>query len=103
MKTTFRYLTFCCLLLTPFASLASVPELESPIAIQSQGIGIAVGGGHATVDVVDWNNDRKKDLLVGTYADGNILLFLNKGKDSAPRFTRGGSSTRLSRSTVSPW
>ena len=38
---------------------------------------------------MDWNNDGKKDLLVGTFSGGNILLFLNRGTDAEPRFSGG--------------
>jgi hypothetical protein len=33
--------------------------------------------------VADWNNDHKKDLLVGG-ADGTVMLFLNVGTESQP-------------------
>ena len=36
--------------------------------------------------VVDWNNDGKKDLLVGTRSGGKVLLYLNKGTDGEPMF-----------------
>ena len=39
--------------------------------------------------VVDWNNDGKKDLLVGCFWNGYIFLFLNSGTNSAPVFTTG--------------
>lgn len=35
--------------------------------------------------VADWNNDDRKDLLVGA-ADGTISLFLNQGSEVAPAF-----------------
>ena len=38
--------------------------------------------------VVYWNNDEKKDLLVGT-ADGYVLIFINIGTDSDPVFDAG--------------
>jgi len=61
---------------------------------------IMVGGqpltiGHtASPEVADWNNDGKKDLLVGTYITGaveigKVMLFLNQGTDEAPLFSRG--------------
>ncbi|HEX30074.1 TPA: PEGA domain-containing protein, partial [Candidatus Poribacteria bacterium] len=51
------------------------------------------GGGVAVVSVanfaipwvVDWNNDNKKDLLVGD-GNGNLNLFINTGTDSSPSF-----------------
>jgi hypothetical protein len=42
-------------------------------------------GSRANLAVVDWNNDGKKDLVVGAY-DGMIHLFLNEGSDSSPDF-----------------
>ena len=38
---------------------------------------------------MDWNNDGKKDLLVGQYSNGNIWLFLNQGTDVQPAFGSG--------------
>jgi hypothetical protein len=42
-------------------------------------------GGRATPLVADWNNDGKKDLLVGDI-NGKISLYLNEGTDAAPDF-----------------
>ena len=42
-------------------------------------------GDRATPVVVDWNNDGKKDLVVGAL-DGKVRLYLNEGTDAAPRF-----------------
>lgn len=39
----------------------------------------------ATPAVADWNNDGRKDLLVGA-ADGTVSLFLNQGSEGAPAF-----------------
>lgn len=45
-------------------------------------------GNRATPSVVDWNNDGRKDLVVGAY-DGRIYLFLNEGTDTEPVFVAG--------------
>jgi hypothetical protein len=42
-------------------------------------------GSRATSTVVDWNNDGKKDLVVGAI-DGKIRVFLNEGTDTSPDF-----------------
>ncbi len=42
-------------------------------------------GLRATPSVVDWNNDGRKDLVVGAF-DGKIHIFLNQGTDTAPQF-----------------
>lgn len=39
----------------------------------------------ATPTVVDWNNDGRKDLVVGS-VDGLIYLYLNEGTDTEPDF-----------------
>ncbi len=39
--------------------------------------------------VVDWNDDGKKDLLIGR-ADGKTEIFLNNNTDAEPTFTAGG-------------
>lgn len=39
----------------------------------------------ATPSVVDWNNDEKKDLVVGAL-DGKIHIFINEGTDTEPDF-----------------
>jgi hypothetical protein len=42
-------------------------------------------GGRATPIAVDWNEDGKKDLVVGAVG-GRVHLFLNQGLDEAPDF-----------------
>ena len=66
----------------------SLPVLE-PGSILNVGDAPLSIGHTASVEVVDWNNDGKKDLLVGTFAGGNIQLFLNTGTDAAPVFAGG--------------
>ena len=36
--------------------------------------------------VTDWNNDGKKDLIVGQFDHAKIRLYLNYGTDSKPVF-----------------
>jgi len=40
-------------------------------------------------EVVDWNEDGKKDLLVGTFNEGKAVIFINEGSDKAPVFKGG--------------
>ncbi len=42
-------------------------------------------GNRATPSVVDWNNDGRKDLVVGAY-DARIHIFINEGTDTEPDF-----------------
>ena len=44
---------------------------------------------HSTPEVVDWNNDGMKDLIVGQFGYGKITLFLNQGTDLNPVFDGG--------------
>ncbi len=43
-------------------------------------------GSDSMPEVVDWNNDGRKDLLVGL-SNGKVQLLLNTGTDSAPAFS----------------
>jgi hypothetical protein len=43
----------------------------------------------ATPTVVDWNNDGRKDLLIGQEMYGRIWLYLNIGTDLNPHFNGG--------------
>jgi hypothetical protein len=67
------------------------PILAPPVRLSAGGRVLRVYGeepearaaGYARVDVTDWNEDGRKDLLV---ADGRgwLFLFLNQGTDAAP-------------------
>jgi hypothetical protein len=51
---------------------------------------VCSGGGPpcATPRVVDWNNDGRKDIIVGSWgaANNGLIVFLNVGTDAAPVF-----------------
>ena len=68
--------------------ITALPDLDAGVLILDGEKPLTVGY-TASPDVVDWNNDGKKDLLVGTLDQGKVFLFLNKGTDSAPRFDGG--------------
>ena len=49
--------------------------------------GQEIDAGYFAVPVIiDWNNDHKKDLVLGTESEG-IRIYLNSGTDNAPVFT----------------
>lgn len=50
---------------------------------------IDVKVGHLVPHITDWNNDGKKDMLMGQFAGGTITLFENIGTDDAPVFGEG--------------
>jgi hypothetical protein len=60
------------------------PLLDSGNPVLAGGAPVDVGM-RATPISDDWNEDGRKDLIVGNF-DGNILIFLNEGTDSAPVF-----------------
>lgn len=62
---------------------------DSGTRIQANGINMKVDTYASVPCVVDWNEDGKKDLLVGCFFNGNVYLFLNSGSNSAPAFTTG--------------
>jgi hypothetical protein len=61
------------------------PVLSSQGKIQANGVNIDVGA-NASAVVVDWNNDTKKDLIVGN-EDFEVRVYLNSGTNAAPLFT----------------
>ena len=64
---------------------AGAPLLSVGRYIQLGGSDLA-GDRFSAPTVVDWNNDGRKDLLVGEFR-GYVRLFLNSGTDIAPVFT----------------
>ena len=42
--------------------------------------------GHANPNLVDWDGDGRRDLLVGQFGGGKVRLYRNLGTDAAPRF-----------------
>jgi len=72
---------FCAL-----SASAAVPGFEAAQFIQDGGSVLDVGYGSAPT-VVDWDNDGRKDLVIGTqYNGGKVRLYLNTGTDEAPLF-----------------
>ena len=53
--------------------------------LEAGGAAIRGGGQDSAPFVVDWDNDGKKDLLVGG-GDGAVVLYQNVGSDAAPQF-----------------
>ncbi len=79
------------------------PKFGSGIMIQAAGKNLDVGG-KASPCVIDWNEDGKKDLLMGN-SSGELHLFLNEGTNDRPVFGRqiklnGGSLDVGSNSSV---
>ncbi|MEW6097185.1 MAG: FG-GAP-like repeat-containing protein [bacterium] len=60
---------------------------STPVLYDGKAI-IKVEGNNAAPCVYDWNDDNKKDLIIGD-ANGNIWVYLNGGTDSNPVFNQG--------------
>lgn len=76
-----------CLLPAATTAWAEAPGLESPLLLESGGVPLDAGT-YATPTVVDWNNDGRRDLLIGQHeSEGKIRLYLNSGTDAAPAFS----------------
>jgi hypothetical protein len=58
--------------------------LDYGTLVQAGGVDLLLDE-RATPDVTDWNEDGKKDLLVGDL-DGKIYIYINTGTDNAPVF-----------------
>ena len=67
---------------------AGAPELDAGVLIKD-GTGNLSVNYHSSACVVDWNNDGRKDLVVGQFYYGHIWLFLNAGTDINPVFDGG--------------
>ena len=78
-----------------FAALRDGVRLEA----DSEVIDVKIG--HLVPCATDWNNDGKKDLIVGQFDGGRIRLYVNHGTDSNPEFKdfsylhAGGKEIRL--------
>jgi len=77
---------------------------EQPIfgkPIQLNGGKLDVGS-NSSLDVVDWNGDGKKDLVVGN-SDGEIFIFINRGTNYEPQFDNEGDKLPMKlESDISP-
>jgi hypothetical protein len=69
-------------------SAESPPNFAPGVMVQAAGKDLDVGRGDASPCVVDWNEDGRKDLLLGK-ANGEIVLYINEGTNNQPVFGRG--------------
>lgn len=82
-------------------AVAGEPKFAAGVKLEAAGKPIDVKVGHLVPHVCDWNNDGKKDLLVGQFLNGAIRLYLNQGTNAAPVFGEssflqaGGKPIRL--------
>ncbi|MCP4712582.1 MAG: hypothetical protein GY869_28490 [Planctomycetes bacterium] len=60
-------------------------QLQEGVLLEADGKAIDIEVGHLVPVVVDWNEDGKKDLLIGQFKSGKISLYLNEGTDTNPK------------------
>jgi len=81
-------LLFAGMILTDNAPLSE--ELEPPVRLEAAGKSIdAAVIGHAAPYVCDFDGDGLKDLLVGQFKDGLLLIYRNEGTNSEPKLAAG--------------
>ena len=66
------------------APLPEEARLQEGVLLEADGEVINIEVGHLVPVVTDWDDDGKKDLLVGQFSGGKIGLYLNTGTDSEP-------------------
>ncbi len=69
---------------------ASGPDLDSGILLR---VGDKpISDGHtAAPEAVDWDEDGKLDLLVGTFNSGKVFFYQNTGTAKAPVYKNAGA------------
>ena len=72
------------------AVLAQVPTYSDYWYVYAGGARIDLPVGHASPLVTDWDNDDDKDLLIGRFSGGNIMLYSNSGTNDSPILAYSG-------------
>ncbi len=76
---------FCITLVSASGAAMEEPMLRPGERITANAQSLNVGA-QAIPCVYDWNNDGRKDLIVGYRYDDKLALFLNQGTDANPAF-----------------
>jgi hypothetical protein len=84
MRTVVLTVVTAAFLVLP-CSGAIASDLTEGVKLEAGDEVIDVPVGHLVPCVVDWNQDRKKDLIVGQFSGGKVRLYLNKGTDRKPK------------------
>lgn len=71
------------------ASQISEAALEPGVMLTTNGGGALQVNLYSTPSVVDWNNDGRRDLLVGQFYYGNVSVFTNQGPADEPCLSAG--------------
>jgi len=97
MRTVTLFASGLIFLVLFSAARADLPEIRAAGKIEAGSNPLQVDR-YSVPTVADWNNDGKKDLIVGQYMWGHVSLFVNHGTDLNPSFDGG----RLIRSGEEP-
>ena len=65
---------------------AELPKYGDGIILEAKGVPIEMQVGCASPCVVDWNEDGKKDLIIGQFSGGKIRYYENIGSKANPKF-----------------
>jgi hypothetical protein len=69
------------------APQAGGQELAKPVRLEAGGRQINIGGvGHSAPFLADIDGDGKLHLLVGTFSEGQLRIYRNRGTNRAPKF-----------------
>jgi hypothetical protein len=75
--------------ITVYSENKKITKLSKPILIQGKNKSIKLkGAGYAHPAVYDWNQDGKKDLIIGEFSEKSTFrVYLNIGTDAEPKFS----------------
>ena len=78
------------LLVSAATLLADVPSFEDYWYVYADDQRIDLPVGHASPLVTDWDSDGDKDLFVGRFQGGNIMVYTNDGTNDSPVLAYSG-------------
>jgi hypothetical protein len=64
-------------------------SLAPPVRLEAAGKPIDTNVGHAAPFVCDFDGDGVKDLLVGQFGGGQLLIYHNEGTNTQPKLAAG--------------
>ncbi len=68
------------------APLKPLPQFKAPFRVLDGGTPIHVDTCHAAPLYVDYDEDGRRELLVGQFGEGRVRIYKNRGSEENPRF-----------------